>query len=146
MEGSTYPVEMAHGVPVVTAPDEIDITDAPSLRSAMLEAASCGNGTLVVDMTQTRFCDSSGLHALFEAHARAQAQGGELLLAGVSPAVLRVFALTGLSTIFTHLPSLDEALARATVHSQNGRGRTEDREETVLVPDQAASSSAGASG
>ena len=43
--------EVASGVPVVTAPEEIDITNAPALRSALLEAAAHGHGTLVVDMT-----------------------------------------------------------------------------------------------
>jgi hypothetical protein len=32
------PFELVSGVPVVTAPEEIDITNAPELRSALLEA------------------------------------------------------------------------------------------------------------
>src|SRR6266576_997597 len=72
--------EVVSGVPVVAAPEEIDITNAPALGSALLEAAAHGHGTLVVDMTLTRFCDSSGLHTLLAAHKRAQAEGGELLL------------------------------------------------------------------
>jgi anti-sigma B factor antagonist len=64
-------------VPVVTAPEEIDITTAPELRSALLEAAAHGHGTLVADMTRTQFCDSSGLHTLLAVHKRAQAEGGE---------------------------------------------------------------------
>ena len=38
--------EVVSGVPVVTAPEEIDITNAPRLRSALLEAAEHGHGTL----------------------------------------------------------------------------------------------------
>lgn len=58
------------GVPVVAAPAEIDITNADGLRSALLKAAADGPSTLVVDMTQTQFCDSSGLHALIAAHKK----------------------------------------------------------------------------
>jgi anti-sigma B factor antagonist len=82
-------------VPVVAAPEEIDITNAPDLRAALLEAAADRPGTLVADMTRTRFCDPSGLHALLAAHKRAQADSGALLLVIPSTAVLRVFAITG---------------------------------------------------
>ena len=36
------PVEVIRGVPVVTAPEEIDITNAASLRAALLEAPRTG--------------------------------------------------------------------------------------------------------
>jgi anti-anti-sigma factor len=75
-----FPVEMIEGVPVVVAPEEIDIANAEALRSALLKAAANGHGRLVVDMPQTRFCDSSGLHTLAAAHNRAQAEGREVLL------------------------------------------------------------------
>jgi len=63
--------EVVSGVPVVAAPEAIDVTSADALRWALLEAAAHGHGTLVVDVTATRFCDSYGLHALLAAHNRA---------------------------------------------------------------------------
>jgi anti-sigma B factor antagonist len=63
---------MARGVPVVTAPEEIDITKAGALRAALLEAAAHGHGTLAVDMSRTQFCDSAGLNVLVRAHKRAR--------------------------------------------------------------------------
>jgi anti-sigma B factor antagonist len=60
---------MAGGVPVVATPEEIDITNAEALRSALLTAAANGHSVVVVDMTRTRFCDSSGLHTLLAAQA-----------------------------------------------------------------------------
>jgi anti-sigma B factor antagonist len=99
MRDGRFPFTLVSGVPVVTAPQEIDITNAPALRSAMLDAATHGHGTLAVDMTATRFCDSSGLHTLLAAHKRALGEGGELLLVCAAPAVLRVFELTALDGI-----------------------------------------------
>ena len=46
-----FPVEVIGGVPVVAAPEEIDITNAGALRSALIKAAADGPGALVVDMT-----------------------------------------------------------------------------------------------
>jgi len=125
MHDGRFPFEVVSGVPVVTAPEEIDITNAPQLRSALLEAAAYGHGTLVADMTRTRFCDSSGLHVLIAAHRRAGAEGREVLLVIPSTAVLRVFALTGMDTVIPNFTSLAEALAQAPA-AANGHGRQRD--------------------
>ena len=112
MQDGSFPVELVNGVPVVTVPEEIDITNAPELRSALVQAAAAGSGTIVADLTRTRFCDSSGLHTLLAAHKRAQADDGELLLVLPRAPVLRVFALTGIDHMIPNFTSLDEALAR----------------------------------
>lgn len=113
MPEAGFPVEMAGGVPVVATPGEIDITNADDLRTALVAAAARGRGTFVVDMSITRFCDSSGLHALVAAHRRAQAEGGEVLLVVPDAAVLRVLAITGVDQVIPNFTSLDEALAEA---------------------------------
>ena len=110
---SSFPVATAEGVAVVAAPEEIDATNAEALRLALLRAAGQGHGTLVVDMTQTRFCDSAGLHTLLTAHKRAKAEDGEILLVIPSTAVLRVFAITGADRMIPNFTSLAEALAQA---------------------------------
>ena len=51
MPEDTFPVEVVQGVPVVAAPEEIDITNAEALRSALLAASANGHDRLVVDMT-----------------------------------------------------------------------------------------------
>ena len=53
---------------VVCPPAEIDATTADQLRVALLSAGSKGP-TVVVDMTGTRFCDSTGISVLNEARA-----------------------------------------------------------------------------
>src|SRR5690349_3697751 len=113
MPEARFHVEMVSGVPVVTAPEEIDITNAAGLRAALLEAAAQGGGTLVVDMAQTQFCDSAGLNLLVRAHDRAQADGGELMLVIGGSAVLRIFAVTGIGHLIPSFPSLERALAAA---------------------------------
>jgi anti-anti-sigma factor len=122
MSEDKFPVEVVGGVPVVAAPEEIDITNAEALRSALIAAAADGHGTFVVDMTGTQFCDSSGLHTLIAAHKRAEAEGREVLLVISGTAVLRVFALTGMDRVIPNFTSLAEALAQ-TAATANGRSR-----------------------
>jgi anti-sigma B factor antagonist len=123
MPDGSFPVEVVKGMQVVTAPEEIDITNAEALRSALIKAAANGHGTLVVDMTQTQFCDSSGLHTLIAAHKRAEAEGREMLLVIPSSTVLRVFALTGMDRVIPNFTSLAEALTQ-TALAQTAAART----------------------
>lgn len=120
MQDGRFPCEMVDGVPVVVAPEEIDITNAPELRSALLEAAAHGHGTVVADLSRTQFCDSSGLHALLAAHKRATAAGGDMLLVIPGNAVLRVFTITGVDHIIPNFTSLEEALAQTSANGSNG--------------------------
>ena len=125
MPETSFPVEVIEGVPVVTAPEEIDITNADGLQAALLEAvllepaqretaqretAEPGRAMVVVDMSRTRFCDSAGLNALVTADRRARADGGEIRLAAVGEAVARVVALTGVDRVVAVYASLEEAL------------------------------------
>ena len=77
--GIRYP-SMINGLPVVTAPAEIDATIADKLQTVLLEAVENGHATIVVDLTGTRFCDSFGLRVLGAAHRRALKERGELRL------------------------------------------------------------------
>jgi anti-sigma B factor antagonist len=111
-----YLPKMINGVPVVAAPVEIDISSTDQLGAVLLDAATRGHATIVVDMTRTRFCDSHGLHVLLRAHERARAEGGELRL--VLPADGPIPRIVTLMCLDQHIPSfasLAEALAHASV-------------------------------
>ena len=110
MPDAGFPVEMVSGVPVVMTPEEVDITNAAGLRGALLETAAARHGTLVVDMSRTRFCDTAGIHALVSAHKQALAERGELRLVSATPAVRRIFAITGLDHVIPQFASREEAL------------------------------------
>jgi len=113
MPDASFPVEMTGGVPVVVAPEEIDITNAAGLRAALLEAAGRRPGGFVIDMSRTQFCDTAGIHALVRAHKHAVAEGSEIWLVVTGAAVPRIFAITGLDGVIPHFASLEEALAAA---------------------------------
>jgi anti-sigma B factor antagonist len=106
-----FPVETVSGVPVVSAPAEIDVTNVAGLRAALGHAAGNGHGTLVVDLTRTQFCDSAGMHALVDAHKRAWAEGGQVLLAVSGAAVPRILEITGIDRVLPRFDSVAEALA-----------------------------------
>jgi len=67
-----FEIWKTRGLPVVCAPDEVDVSNAGQLRSALLTAAA-GHPTIVIDLSATQFCDSSGLSVLAGALRRAMA-------------------------------------------------------------------------
>lgn len=114
MPDGGYSFLMVKGVPVVTAPAEIDVTTVDELRAVLAEWTTRGHTTLVVDMTATQICDSAGLTVLVRAHKQAVAQGGGLwLVLPTSGTVPRIFALTGLDRVIPTFTSVEQALARA---------------------------------
>jgi anti-anti-sigma factor len=117
-----FPVERVNGVAIVTAPEEIDITNADELRTALQQAGSQGGGTFVVDMSRTRFCDSAGLHALVDAHKQAQAEDGQVLLVASGVAVLRIFEITGVDRVLPRFAGMAEALAHLAAAGASGPG------------------------
>jgi stage II sporulation protein AA (anti-sigma F factor antagonist) len=105
-----FPAATISGLPVVSGPAEIDIANAGQLRAALLAAAAQGHATIVVDLTETSFCDTSGLQVLVLAHRRAAAEGGELRLVVRSATLQRLFSLTGVDHVIPNFTTLDQAV------------------------------------
>ena len=99
------------GLPIIAAPAEIDIANAHALRGALIAAGDTDHATVVLDMTQTAFCDSNALNVLVRARNRAAAAGGEVRLVIRETSVLRIIAVTGIDRMFPIFASLPEALA-----------------------------------
>src|SRR5262245_41578582 len=133
MSATRYPFQMAGGVPVVTAPAEIDATTVDRLRMPLLEWHARGHVTVVVDMTGTQFCDLATLRELLRAHKRAVAEGGELrLVLPADGAVLRAFTFTGLDRLIPHFTALEQA--RAQEHGVMAETRRCERCGAAFVP------------
>ena len=101
---------------VVTAAGEIDITNAESLRDALLSALNAGALGLVVNMTATTFLDSAGVTALVRASRRAAATEATVRLAVTAPSVLRVLNLVGIDRLIEVHPSVADAVASLPEH------------------------------
>jgi anti-anti-sigma factor len=95
---------------VVTPAGELDHHTADVLREPLEKLAEDAIPTVVVDCSHLDFCDSTGLNVLLGARLKAEAAGGGVHLAGMKPAVARVFEITGADAVFTVHETLDDAL------------------------------------
>lgn len=93
---------------------EIDMATVEPLRDAARRTASSGEyDSVVIDLLGVEFIDSTGLHALTEAHAAMQRIGGSVTIVCASPNLLKVFELTGLDQVLTIVRDRPEAYAAA---------------------------------
>lgn len=109
---TTKEAALPNGQPVVIASvvGEVDVYTAPRLKDKLLQLERDGIHNIVVDLTQVGFIDSVGLGVLIGGLRRARAGGGTLVLAGPNPRIRRILDITGLSSAFTVVQNVDDAL------------------------------------
>ena len=93
---------------VLSVAGEVDISTAADLRTA-IETAGTRAFEVWVDLSETTFMDSSGLHAMARARARLADANIRLALICTDGPVLRVFKLAGFDRIFEIHPSRSDA-------------------------------------
>lgn len=101
----------AEGVHVVAVAGEVDIFTAPELKRVIAAAIDAGTRHVVVDLTDTRFLDSTALGVLIGAVKRLRPLDGRLVIVNTEASTAKTFEITGLDQIFTIVGTRDEALA-----------------------------------
>jgi anti-sigma B factor antagonist len=96
---------------VVAVVGEVDIFTAPELKRSIASAIDEGAREIVVDLTDTRFLDSTALGVLIGAVKRLRPLDGQLVIVNTEPSTAKTFEITGLDQIFTIVATRDEALA-----------------------------------
>ncbi len=108
-EALTIQVRRDQGHAIVAVAGDVDIATVTRLRERLFELAASGR-TLVVDLDQVSFIDSSGLAALVGAARRAAAHGASLQVVCARPRTRQLFRLTGLDGQLPLARTLDGAL------------------------------------
>lgn len=108
--------DLEHGVRTIAVRGELDLSTAPDLEGPLERALESGEGSVLIDLTECEFIDSTGIALIVRAWQRLD--GGEdarnLVLCSQNEQVRRVLEITGLElSIPVHL-TRDEALAALT--------------------------------
>lgn len=85
---------------IIALRGELDVSTAPQLRDALVEAI-CDGCHILVDLEAVTFLDSVGIGILVSGLQRARSRGGELELVCTSRMILKPFEITGLDRVFT---------------------------------------------
>lgn len=79
---------------------ELDLMTAPVLKEAIDTAAANGYRRMVLDLSELRFIDSTGMHLLVDARRRMTAKHAEAVIVSPPPHVAKVFEVMGLDRLF----------------------------------------------
>ncbi len=91
--------------------ERLDAHNSAELKAQMLHLFEEGKTSMVIDLHEVRFVDSSGLGALVSGFKNASARSGNLKLSGLQPQVKSMFELTRLHRVFEIFPTAQEAVA-----------------------------------
>ena len=90
--------------------EKLDTLIAPDLKSELVLLDKSGATNFVIDLTATKYCDSSGLSALLVGNRLAKASNGSLVLCGLQPTVEKMIQISQLHTVLNITPTYDEAV------------------------------------
>jgi anti-sigma B factor antagonist len=97
--------------PVLDVAGEVDVYSAPELRERLSELLSAARPSLIVNLTDVSFLDSTGIGTLVAGLNRAVQFGGTLTLVSDQERILKLFRITGLDSVFAIRPNIEEAVA-----------------------------------
>jgi anti-sigma B factor antagonist len=119
---------------LVSVSGEIDLFTAERLQEGIDEAAAVGAGTVLLDLSDVGFIDSTALGVIVQETKRLEGRGHALILVTNDPRTVRVLEVTGLDRVLPRRATLQDALhderiatGRRTpsVRSLSGRGDAE---------------------
>jgi len=93
-----------------TQSEKVHSLNAPDLKSELVFLIKSGFKNIIVDMAETRYCDSSGLSALLTGNRLSKEAEGSFVLSSLQPSVEKLVAISQLNSVFDIVPTKDEAV------------------------------------
>jgi len=108
--------QLDDGIRVIAVRGELDLSTAPELEGPLEEAVAAGDTSVLIDLTECEFIDSTGIALIVRAWQRldvsADGEGsGRVVLCSYNDQVRRVLEITGLELSIPIHGTRDEALA-----------------------------------
>lgn len=95
---------------VIAVSGELDVFTAPSLDKLLAESIEAGSISLIVDLTDVTFLDSTGLGSMVKGLKGTKDQGGSLRVVASADRIVKVFKITGLDQAMSLTDSLPNLL------------------------------------
>ncbi|MBV6405493.1 MAG: STAS domain-containing protein [Flavobacteriales bacterium] len=90
----------------------MDQQQADRLLATLDDGLAGGQHSVVLDMSELQYMNSTGLNILINVLTRTRNAGGDAIISGLSPSVRQLFVVTKLDSVFTITGGVDEALAK----------------------------------
>lgn len=83
---------------------------SPQLKSELILTNTEGQRNIILDMSEVKYVDSSGLSSILVGHRLCKNSDGTFILTGLSEAVSRLLSISQLDNIITVVPRVEEAI------------------------------------
>ncbi len=96
--------------------EKMDSSIAPNLKSQMITLHAEGVRNIILDLTDVKYTDSSGLSALLVGNRIFQEEGGIFVLAKLSDHTTKLIKISQLDSVLHILPTVEEAIDAVFMH------------------------------
>lgn len=83
---------------------------APIVKSEFILINAEGLRNVIMDLSEVKFCDSSGLSSLLVAHRLCKTAGGTFAVTGLQPTVEKLIKISQLESVLTIVMTVEEAV------------------------------------
>lgn len=106
-----YSVDKRDKVTILRLMDEnLNSLIAPELKSELIIMKNEGIPNLILDLSEVRYVDSSGLSAILTGNRMWKGEGSFVLTGVVSPTVMKLLEISKLDSVMTIIPTLQESI------------------------------------
>jgi anti-sigma B factor antagonist len=103
--------ENTHFTLVTSKVDKLDASNASDLKNELIILNKKGINSIVIDLSATKYCDSSGLSAILVANRLCKDTNGRFALSGLQANVTKMIAISQLDKVLSITASIEEATA-----------------------------------
>lgn len=96
--------------------EKLDSSVAPSLKSELITLHAEGVRNIILDLSEVKYTDSSGLSALLVGNRIVQEEGGIFVLACLSDHTTKLIKISQLDSVLNILPKVEEAIDAVFMH------------------------------
>ena len=99
------------GLQIIDLPTRVDVTSSPVLEELCHGLLESGHFKIICDFSANEYVSSAGLRVFLSTLKRARKAGGDVALCCLKPGILEIFDMTGFTSLFKIVDSLDAALS-----------------------------------
>ena len=96
--------------------EKMDSSIAPSLKSELVTLHAEGARNIILDLSEVKYTDSSGLSALLVGNRIFQEEGGIFVLSCLSDHTMKLIRISQLDSVLNILPTVEESIDTVFMH------------------------------
>jgi anti-sigma B factor antagonist len=96
--------------------EKLDSSIAPQLKSEMVTLHAEGVRNIILDLSEVKYTDSSGLSALLVGNRILQEDSGIFILARLSEHTMKLIKISQLDSVLNILPTVEEGIDAVFMH------------------------------